>query len=543
MEKLKFIKLPVLLTVILVLYAVVGVVRTETEYFSSVAGLENLFETEVELMQEMQNYLNNLQQHIDELQSEINAVQQEHEEAANDLEGYLNNPINAYRLIKRLYTDWPTFEETVTVDNTRTNYLENLEVLKRNLSFPTQDDMFGSTMALVRLQETYQLDVSQVASGILNGVKYGSSMSWQDCYLVGEYLYAMQDYNHTIPWFQQSTKLLMSSDFDDAAMALEYIETIAEYHKVLGDYNSSLKLISYVLEKDATRQTTLETEKYLKEKIKEGKLEGLMFQNSNQQNNYHNTNEFKLYEKVCRGELEPTPSNNLVCRLHTSSHPYRILQPYKLEQLSLDPYVIFIHDVISEHQMEVIKEQAQPHMKRSTVYATDGSHTEVTYYRTSKTAWFKYDQHKYTQQWLQHVKHVTGLNVDHAEDLQIANYGMGGHYEPHFDFFTEDLNINEEEGNRISTAIFYLEDVEEGGGTAFPFLNLLVKPRKGSMLFWYNLHASGDRDYRTKHAACPVLKGSKWIANVWLRELDQFAARPCDLSRNYEVSLPYKNYD
>lgn len=52
--------------------------------------------------------------------------------------------------------------------------------------------------------------------------------------------------------------------------------------------------------------------------------------------------------------------------------------------------------------------------------------------------------------------------------------------------------------------------MEEGGGTAFPFLNILVKPRKGTLLFWYNLHASGDGDYRTKHAACPVLKGSKW---------------------------------
>lgn len=53
------------------------------------------------------------------------------------------------------------------------DYLENLETLKQNLSFPTQNDMVGSTLALVRLQETYQLDVSQVASGILNGVKYG----------------------------------------------------------------------------------------------------------------------------------------------------------------------------------------------------------------------------------------------------------------------------------------------------------------------------------------------------------------------------------
>ena len=143
----------------------------------------------------------------------------------------------------------------------------------------------------------------------------------------------------------------------------------------------------------------------------------------------------------------------------------------------MDPYVIFIHDVIPDHQMEAIKNKAQPQMERSKVYATDGSHTEVAYYRTSKTAWFKYDQHKYTQQWLQHVKHVTGLNVDQAEDLQIANYGLGGHYEPHFDFFTvinmktlrnifylilnalllqEDLNISDEDGNRISTAIFYV---------------------------------------------------------------------------------------
>ena len=66
MEKLKRIQLPALLT-IFALY-VVGVVGTETEYFSSIAGLENLLETEVHLMQEMQNYLNNLQQHIDELQ-------------------------------------------------------------------------------------------------------------------------------------------------------------------------------------------------------------------------------------------------------------------------------------------------------------------------------------------------------------------------------------------------------------------------------------------------------------------------------------------
>lgn len=58
--------------------------------------------------------------------------------------------------------------------------------------------------------------------------------------------------------------------------------------------------------------------------------------------------------------------------------------------------------------------------------------------------------------------------------------------------------------------LLQLSDVEQGGATAFPFLNFAVRPQLGNILFWYNLHRSSDMDYRTKHAGCPVLKGSKW---------------------------------
>ena len=33
---------------------------------------------------------------------------------------------------------------------------------------------------------------------------------------------------------------------------------------------------------------------------------------------------------------------------------------------------------------------------------------------------------------------------------------------------------------------------------------------QGSAVFWYNLFPSGEGDYRTRHAACPVLVGNKW---------------------------------
>ena len=48
-------------------------------------------------------------------------------------------------------------------------------------------------------------------------------------------------------------------------------------------------------------------------------------------------------------------------------------------------------------------------------------------------------------------------------------------------------------------------------------------------LFWYNLLRSGEGDLRTRHAACPVLLGVKWVSNKWIHEVGQEFRRPCGL--------------
>lgn len=55
---------------------------------------------------------------------------------------------------------------------------------------------------------------------------------------------------------------------------------------------------------------------------------------------------------------------------------------------------------------------------------------------------------------------MTGLSTKTAEKLQIQNYGIGGHYVPHFDQQIKSeplLDIRKADaGNRIATVLFYV---------------------------------------------------------------------------------------
>ncbi|KAH8362858.1 hypothetical protein KR084_001982 [Drosophila pseudotakahashii] len=529
-----------------VLFLVLQVLSCHGEFFSSTSGLEKLFETEVVLLAELQNYVNEINQHAEALQSEIDAIRLEHLNAADGIDDYLNNPVNAFRLIKRLHSDWETFEGSVSADSSRSDYLEMMARYRANLSFPSPDDFVGSAIALTRLQQTYQLDVAELASGILNGVKYGTAMSWQDCFVLGQHLYALRDYNHTVPWLQQSMQLLGEQSYGSESSSLDFMEAVVEYHREMGAHESALSLVNHVLSIEPDQRShLLEARQHLEELITDGDKNGLLHMTARRPGDYHESREFRMYEQVCRGELTPPPSKqrNLRCRLGKSRLGYA---PFKLEELHLDPLVVQLHQVVSTKDSELLQRTARPRIKRSTVYSLGGSGgSTAAAFRTSQGASFNYSRNAVTKLLSQHMADFSGLDMDYAEDLQVANYGIGGHYEPHWDSFPENHVYQEEDlhGNRIATGIYYLSDVEAGGGTAFPFLPLLVTPEMGSLLFWYNLHPSGDQDYRTKHAACPVLQGSKWIANVWVRERHQDKVRPCDLQRNQEISLHYRDFD
>lgn len=60
---------------------------------------------------------------------------------------------------------------------------------------------------------------------------------------------------------------------------------------------------------------------------------------------------------------------------------------------------------------------------------------------------------------------------------------------------------------------------------------------QGAAAFWYNLYRSGDGIFDTRHAACPVLVGQKWVSNKWIHERGQEFRRPCSVNMDEQYRL------
>lgn len=155
-----------------------------------------------------------------------------------------------------------------------------------------------------------------------------------------------------------------------------------------------------------------------------------------------------------------------------------------------------------------------------------------------------------------------------SERLQVVYYGANGHYHAHYDSEThkrtdvrcchlhDDIMETFQKGEgcrlcRYVTILYYLNNVEEGGETAFPVAdntsldmeqmtasrgdfdlynlshnchkgNLVVSPRKGTAIMWYNHLLDedsgwlGPMDDYSLHGGCDILRGEKWIANNWI---------------------------
>jgi hypothetical protein len=113
------------------------------------------------------------------------------------------------------------------------------------------------------------------------------------------------------------------------------------------------------------------------------------------------------------------------------------------------------------------------------------------------------------------------------EPMGIVRYHKGEEYKPHYDDFGpiyfyhrkySDANKLNIAGNRVSTAIIYLNDDYTGGETEFILTGNIVIPETGKLIAWNNIDSQGRRIDNALHCGRMVEKGTKYIVSVHLRE-------------------------
>ncbi|XP_062270093.1 prolyl 4-hydroxylase subunit alpha-1-like isoform X2 [Platichthys flesus] len=508
------------------------------DFFTSIGQMTDLLFTEKDLVTSLKDYIRAEENKLEQIKKWTHKVDVLSAAATQDPEGFLGHPVNAFKLMKRLNTEWAELESVVLTDVSDA-FISNLTIQRQH--FPNDGDQTGAAKALMRLQDTYQLDTDTMSTGQLPGSSswHQSRLTVDDCYDLGKVAYSEADYYHTELWMVQALKQLdqgETSSTMDAVTILDYL-SFSVYQQ--GELERALEFTRRLLQLDATHQRANGNLKYFEYQLsKQKKMEAAEGRQTRETrvppDDY--LPERKSYEQLCRGEgirMTPRRQSRLFCRYYDNNrHPRYVIGPVKQEDEWDHPPIVRYHDIVSDEEMQKVKELAKPRLRRATISNPVTGVLETAPYRISKSAWLGAHEHPVVDQINQRIQDITGLDVSTAEDLQVANYGVGGQYEPHFDFGRKDEPDAFESlgtGNRIATWLLYMSDVQAGGATVFTEVRASIWPKKGTAVFWFNLFPSGDGDHRTRHAACPVLVGNKWVSNKWIHERGQEFRRRCGL--------------
>lgn len=199
-----------------------------------------------------------------------------------------------------------------------------------------------------------------------------------------------------------------------------------------------------------------------------------------------------------------------------------------------DPMVAVMEQVLTEEEMALVINVAGSRIRRARV-SLDDSYT-ITEGRSGSNCWLSYDSDEVIAGIGRRIATIVGIPLSHAEAMQVIHYGPGQEYRAHYDAYdlatTRGQRCCAYGGQRLVTALVYLNAIAEGGATTFPQLNVTVASVPGRMVIFHNTGDDADMPHpRSLHAGTPVTRGEKWAFNIWfharpMRERQTYAAVP-----------------
>ncbi|EDV30352.2 uncharacterized protein Dana_GF23245 [Drosophila ananassae] len=460
-------------------------------YAASTSRLMKLLEVEDELAENLSGYVEKLKRKLSIVEKSLCNLKAKHIQMKMDYETYFGNPLNSFSLIYRLSSSWKMWLKYTS--ESQKEELEHIDEAHRmRTQLPTSSDLQMASRGIDELMAYYKLTPEELGVGNLSGyTRPETALSSLDCYALGEFCIQIRKDALAEAWFNASLRLFKENNS---------VYNVYDFSRTTIDTSWGALLIKnnqYDAAFNHFGQSSL----------------------SNISREVQNQFEEDLGAKRNCSAKFRLP-NHLHCRYNSSTSPFLHIAPLKMEEISTDPYMVVYHDVIYENEINWLLDNSD--FRTSLV-----GESQISTLRTSQDMPFGANSGEVMRNIEKRIKDMTGLSMDLSEDFMLINYGIGGTYKMHYDFYVYSEPLRFLRGERIVTVLFYLGDVELSGSTVFPFLNISITPKKGSAVMWYNLHNSGDVHQKTQHCACPVVVGSKYVLTKWINELHQTFITPC----------------
>ncbi|MDQ0229012.1 2OG-Fe(II) oxygenase [Metabacillus malikii] len=198
---------------------------------------------------------------------------------------------------------------------------------------------------------------------------------------------------------------------------------------------------------------------------------------------------------------EQTIFNHLGNKIKTDDREIHIIAKFD------EPLIVILGNVLSNEECDELIQLSKDKLKRSKV----GNSRDVHELRTSSSMFFDDGHHELVERIDKRLAQIMNIPVEHSEGLQVLHYEVGQEFKAHHDYFVA------AENTRISTIVMYLSDVEHGGETYFPKLNLTISPQKGMAVYFEYFYNDKTINELTLHGGAPVIVGDKWAATQWMR--------------------------
>ena len=210
---------------------------------------------------------------------------------------------------------------------------------------------------------------------------------------------------------------------------------------------------------------------------------------------------------------------------------------YSKNIININPEIYTINNFLTNEECEHIIKISKNNLKNALV-SSDKSGI-ISDGRTGQNTWLSHNCTDTIKNISEKISNLLNISLDNAESIQVIYYNKNQEYKNHYDGW--ELNGSERSvrnllkgGQRIYTALCYLNTVQEGGGTLFTKINKTINAEKGKLLVFKNVYDnSNTRHYLSEHAGMPVLEGEKWGFNFWFREKNT--------NEKYEYSLYHNN--